>query len=43
MCSAIAKGHGAVIASTTRNSERENLLRESGVDQVFIDTGSIAE
>src|SRR6266853_3149608 len=40
---AIAKSHGAIVASTTRNSSREKLLRESGVDQVFIDTGSIAE
>jgi len=40
---AIAKSHGAIVASTTRNSGREKLLRESGVDQVFIDTGSIAE
>ncbi len=40
---AIAKSHGAIVASTTRNSSRETLLRESGVDQVFIDTGSIAE
>src|SRR5216684_2719560 len=40
---AIAKSHGAIVASTIRNSSREKLLRESGVDQVFIDTGSIAE
>jgi NADPH:quinone reductase-like Zn-dependent oxidoreductase len=40
---AIAKNHGAVVASTTRNPDRETLLRESGVDQVFIDTGTIAE
>jgi NADPH:quinone reductase-like Zn-dependent oxidoreductase len=40
---AIGKTHGAFFASTTRNPERENLLRASGVDQVFIDTGSIAE
>ena len=40
---AIAKSHGAIVTSTTRNSDREKLLRESGVDQVFIDTGSIAE
>jgi len=40
---AIAKSHGAIVASTTRNSSREKLLRESGVDQVFIDTGSITE
>lgn len=40
---AIAKSHGAIVASTTRNANREKLLRESGVDQVFIDTGSIFE
>jgi NADPH:quinone reductase-like Zn-dependent oxidoreductase len=40
---AIAKNHGAFVAATTRNPDREKLLRSSGVDQVFIDTGSIAE
>jgi len=40
---AIGKKHGAFVAATTRNPERENLLRTSGVDQVFIDTGTIAE
>jgi len=40
---AIGKKHGAFVAATTRNPDRENLLRASGVDQVFIDTGSIAE
>ncbi len=40
---AIAKKHGAFVAATTRRPEREKLLRASGVDQVFIDTGSIAE
>jgi NADPH:quinone reductase-like Zn-dependent oxidoreductase len=40
---AIAKNHGASVASTSRNPERAALLRESGADQVFIDTGSIAE
>jgi NADPH:quinone reductase-like Zn-dependent oxidoreductase len=39
----IGKKHGAFVAATTRNPEREKLLRASGVDQVFIDTGSIAE
>ena len=39
---AIAKGHGASVTATTRNPDREKLLRASGVDQVFIDTGSIA-
>jgi NADPH:quinone reductase-like Zn-dependent oxidoreductase len=40
---AIAKCHGVFVAATTRNPGREKLLRASGVDQVFIDTGSIAE
>ena len=40
---AIAKNYGAFVASTTRNLGREKLLRESGADQVFIDTGAIAE
>jgi len=39
---AIAKHHGAFVAATTRNPNREKLLRASGVDQVFIDTGTIA-
>src|SRR6516164_2424853 len=40
---AIAKNHGAVVASTTRRPDRNELLRSSGADQVFIDTGAIAE
>jgi NADPH:quinone reductase-like Zn-dependent oxidoreductase len=40
---AIGKKHGAFVAATTRNPEREKLLRSSGVDQVFIDMGTIAE
>src|SRR5258708_2360443 len=39
---AIAKSRSAFVAATTRNPDREKLLRASGVDQVFIDTGSIA-
>jgi NADPH:quinone reductase-like Zn-dependent oxidoreductase len=39
---AIAKSHGALVAATTRRPERDKLLRESGVDQVFIDNGTIA-
>jgi len=39
---AIAKKFGAHVASTTRNPERETLLRKSGADQVFIDSGAIA-
>ena len=40
---AIAKSRGAKVSSTTRNPDREKLLRKSGADQVFIDTGAIAE
>ena len=40
---AIAKNHGAIVASTTRRPDREQLLRSSGAAQVFIDTGAIAE
>jgi NADPH:quinone reductase-like Zn-dependent oxidoreductase len=40
---AIAKSHGAVVASTTRRPDRAELLRASGADQVFFDTDSIAE
>ena len=40
---AIANNHKAIVAATTRNPGREQLLRASGVDQVFIDTGSIAQ
>jgi NADPH:quinone reductase-like Zn-dependent oxidoreductase len=40
---AIAKNHGAFVAGTTRRPDRDPLLRASGVDQVFIDTGLIAE
>src|ERR1700756_1634329 len=39
---AIAKSHGAFVAATTRRPDRSALLRASGVDQVFIDTGSIS-
>ena len=40
---AIAKSHGASVAATTRKPDREMLLRGSGVDQVFIDAGSICK
>jgi NADPH:quinone reductase-like Zn-dependent oxidoreductase len=39
---AIAKNHGAFVASTTRNPAREDLLRAGGADQVFLDDESIA-
>jgi NADPH:quinone reductase-like Zn-dependent oxidoreductase len=41
--SAIARSHGAFVAATTRNPDRDQLLRTSGADRVFIDTGSIAQ
>lgn len=40
---AIAKSHGAYVASTTRNPARTDLLRTSGASQVFLDNGSIFE
>jgi NADPH:quinone reductase-like Zn-dependent oxidoreductase len=40
---AIAKAHGAFVAATTRTPDRERLLRSNGVDQVFIDSGALAE
>jgi NADPH:quinone reductase-like Zn-dependent oxidoreductase len=40
---AIARAHGATVAATTRRPKHEMLLRESGVEQVFIDSGVIAE
>jgi len=39
---AIAKNYGAFVAATTRNRDRAELLRSSGVDDVIVDTGSIA-
>jgi NADPH:quinone reductase-like Zn-dependent oxidoreductase len=40
---AIAKDHGVSVAATTRRAEHEKLLRDSGVEQIFIDTGIIAK
>jgi len=40
---AIARNHGAFVAATTRSADRDPLLRAAGADQVFVDTGSIAE
>jgi NADPH:quinone reductase-like Zn-dependent oxidoreductase len=41
--SAIAKTKGINVAATTRDPRRVELLRANGSDQVFIDSGSIAE
>lgn len=40
---AIAKKHGVIVTSTTRQASRVGLLRAAGADQVFIDSGNIAE
>jgi NADPH:quinone reductase-like Zn-dependent oxidoreductase len=40
---AIAKKHGVFVASTTRKPEREKFLRDRGIDDVFIDNGTIAQ
>jgi NADPH:quinone reductase-like Zn-dependent oxidoreductase len=39
---AIAKQHGACVASTTRKAERAGLLRNNGADEVIVDDGAIA-
>ncbi len=38
----LAKQRGAIVISTTRNLDRENLLKNRGADHVFIDNGKIA-
>ena len=40
---AIAKNFGANVVSTTRNPDRVAMLRSSGADHAFVDSGSIAE
>jgi NADPH:quinone reductase-like Zn-dependent oxidoreductase len=40
---AIARRHGALVAATSRNPDREQLLRANGADHVFLDGGSIAD
>jgi NADPH:quinone reductase-like Zn-dependent oxidoreductase len=39
---AIARDFGATVSSTTRNPQREDLLRKCGATSVFIDNGAIA-
>jgi NADPH:quinone reductase-like Zn-dependent oxidoreductase len=39
---AIARNHGATVSSTTRNPDREALLRGAGAGQTFLDNGTIA-
>ena len=40
---AIAKNHGAYVASTTRRADRSEMLKEGGADEVFVDDGKIAQ
>jgi NADPH:quinone reductase-like Zn-dependent oxidoreductase len=39
----LAKRQGATVAATTRNADREAILKDNGADHVFIDTGKIAD
>ena len=39
---AIARNFGAHVASSTRNPDREKLLRDSGAAEVFLDNGSVS-
>ncbi|KAG0652984.1 Zeta-crystallin [Hyphodiscus hymeniophilus] len=40
---AIARNHGAYVASTTRRKDREGLLKESGAHEVIVDDGTVAD
>ena len=37
----LAKKQGAIVAATTRKTDRESMLKDNGADHVFIDTGEI--
>ncbi|TVY19829.1 Quinone oxidoreductase [Lachnellula arida] len=39
----IAKNHGAYVASTTRQKDREAMLKAGGADEVIVDDGNIAK
>lgn len=39
----LARNHGAIVISTTRQARREHLLKDAGASQVIIDSGRIAE
>jgi len=39
----LAKKDGVTVATTTRQPEREAMLRENGADHVIIDTGEVAQ
>ncbi|KAE9396993.1 putative zinc-binding oxidoreductase [Gymnopus androsaceus JB14] len=38
----IAKAHGLVVCSTTRQPSRQSSLKDAGADEVIIDTGSVS-
>ena len=38
----LAKKHGAIVAATSRQADREQMLKDNGADHVFIDSGKIA-
>jgi NADPH:quinone reductase-like Zn-dependent oxidoreductase len=40
---AIAKNHGAYVASTTRRKDPPAILKESGADDILVDNGSLAK
>ncbi len=40
---AIAKTQGAIVAATSRKSDRAEMLHQNGADHVFVDTGEISE
>ena len=40
---AIAKRHGAVVGSTSRNAASETLLRSCGADSFFVDDGGLSD
>ena len=39
----IAKNHGCYVGSTTRRSEREELVKSAGADEVIVDDGAVAK
>ncbi|MFV2055311.1 MAG: zinc-binding alcohol dehydrogenase family protein [Thiohalomonadales bacterium] len=39
----LAKQRGAIVAATSRDSQRKKLLQDNGADHVFIDPGNIVE
>lgn len=43
VAAAIAKSRGAFTAATTREPEREQLLRANGAEKAFIDNGTVAD